>query len=405
VHREGKEITKVLRTILAGVICSASILGAGSAFAQAGNLDTTFGNGGVSVIGFASSGFVIPDAIQLQSDGKILVLVQAGDVGHGVLRLTTSGVPDTTFGSNGAAGLSASSGASMALQPNGQIVIAGVVSTSSGSAVGVQRLNTNGSLDTSFGTNGLATASLGGRGIGVGEVVLVQPNGFILVGIQLEPAGRRQPFQTLQARFNSVGVLDPTFGTQRIAVATGSEGCTALAQLSNGDYLVVDAQDFAEFTANGSVASRITPGMLVASNGSQEPSTPSVFQPNGDYLFGTELFVGEESRAHNSSAEVLRFTETSAADASFANPAFHYIGTGGSGIEAVVNGLAVQPNDDIAVVGNQTTFARSGTTIVNGLARLTPNGNLDPAFGNGGTVVNSVPAGTDELFGVRRNGG
>ena len=55
------------------------------------------------------------------------------------------------------------------------------------------------------------------------------------------------------ARFNSVGALDPAFGTQGIAVANGSQGCTALAQLSNGNYLVVDAQAVAEFTASGSV--------------------------------------------------------------------------------------------------------------------------------------------------------
>jgi hypothetical protein len=97
---------------------------------------------------------------------------------------------------------------------------------------------------------------------------------------------------------------------------------------------------------------------------------------------------------------VLRFTETGAADASFANPAFHYSGTSGSGIEAVVNGLAVQSNGNIVVVGNQTTFAESGKTTVNDLARLTPNGNFDPTFGTGGTVVNSVPAGTDGLDGA-----
>jgi hypothetical protein len=120
VRREEKEMKIRLPIILAGLICSASILGAGSAFAQAGNLDTTFGNGGVSVISFASAGFVVPDAIQLQSDGKILVLVQDGNVGHGVLRFTTSGKLDTTFGSNGVAGLSPSVGASVALQPNGR---------------------------------------------------------------------------------------------------------------------------------------------------------------------------------------------------------------------------------------------------------------------------------------------
>ncbi|MGH6795677.1 MAG: hypothetical protein ACREDD_13115 [Methylocella sp.] len=365
----------------------------------------------MTITSFASAGFVIPDSIRLQSDGKFLVLVQSGNVGYEVLRYTASGVLDTTFGSKGIAVLSPSFatccvGASLDLQPNGQIVIAGLVNSSSGLALGVERLNTNGTPDTSFGSKGLATASLGGRLTGVGVVVLVQPNGFILAGAQLEPTGRRQPFQTMLARFTFDGALDTTFGTQGTAVATGSGGCTALAQLSNGNYLVVAAQAVAEFTAGGSVVSTITPATLSASNGSIEPSTPSVFQPNGDYLFGTELFVGEESRGHNSSAEVLRFTETGAADASFANPTFHYIGTGGSGIEAMVRGLTVQSNGDIVVTGNQTTFTQSGTTIVNGLARLTPNGNLDPAFGTGGTVVNSIPSGTDGLGGavIQANG-
>ena len=37
-------------------------------------------------------------------------------------------------------------------------------------------------------------------------------------------------------------------------------------------------------------------------------------------------------------------------------------------------------------------FTQSGTMSINGLARLTPNGALDSTFGNGGIVVNSIPA-------------
>jgi hypothetical protein len=62
--------------------------------------------------------------------------------------------------------------------------------------------------------------------------------------------------------------------------------------------------------------------------------------------------------------------------------------------------VAVQANGDIVVVGNQVTFTQSGTVTVNGLARLTASGALDPTFGNGETVVNCVPAGTQELSGV-----
>ena len=68
----------------------------------------------------------------------------------------------------------------------------------------------------------------------------------------------------------------------------------------------------------------------------------------------------------------------------------------GSGIEAIVDGLVVQSNGDIVVVGYQITFSQSRTATVNGLARLTPSETLDTTFGSGETVVNTVPP-------VRRN--
>jgi len=331
----------------------------------------------------------VVDALELQG-AKILVLVVSGV--SEVVRYTASGALDTTFGDDGIASLLNGSAISMMQQSNGQIVLAGVLSNSSGSFLAAQRLNANGTQDTSFGKAGLALASLGGRGLGVGEVVLVQPNGSILVGAQLEPTGRRQPFQVMLARFTSTGALDTTFGSGGISIATASGGCTALALLANGDYLVVSAQAVAEFSPSGSALSTITSSTLVASNGSNEPnSSGSVFQPNGDYLENTQLFVGEESRAHNSSVQVFRFTETGAADTTFADPSFHYVGVGGADIQAAPAAVAVAPNGDIVVAGNQEMFARSGDTILNGLARLTPSGELDTTFGGGGTVANSDP--------------
>ena len=150
----------------------------------------------------------------------------------------------------------------------------------------------------------------------------MQPNGFILVGVQLEPTALRQPSQTMLARFTFDGVLDTTFGTQGIAVATGSGGCTALAQLSNGGYPVVNAQGVVEFTASGSVASTVT----------RERSSPATEAANLRRRASSSrmaiIFLApssssvKNSRVHNSSAEVLRFTETGAADASLANPLY-----------------------------------------------------------------------------------
>ncbi len=382
----------VMRFAMPGMIFLASILMAGSAFGQAGTLDKRFGSGGTTITSFGSSGVGLINALQLQSDGKILVLVEAG-ANNEVARYATTGALDTTFGSNGIVVLNPPLG-SMAQQGNGQIVFAGVVSNSTGNFLAVSRLNANGTQDTSFGTGGVGLASLGNRSVNVGQAVLVQPNGDIIMCQTLEPVGRRQPFQVMLARFTSTGRLDGTFGSGGTVVATGANGCDAIAQLSDGGYLVPNGQTIAQFTANGTVVSPVTGGTVIAFTKYNFLFTPSLFQANGDYLVGEDIFVGEESRGHNSSVKVFRFTDTGAADPNFTPTSFHFIPPGGFNIEALVSSLAVGPNGDITVAGQQVFFSSSGNTVFNGLARLTPSGALDTTFGKGGVIANHVPAGS-----------
>jgi uncharacterized delta-60 repeat protein len=353
----------------------------------AGSMDTTFGTNGVALTSVTGVNGIVNSMLMQGND----ILVYVG--GAAVLRYTAAGALDATFGSNGITVLATPIGGSLALQSNSQIVIGGVVTPSTGgAALGVERLNSNGTQDTAFGSGGLALVSLGTRAPNVGSAVLVQPNGNIVVCSTLISVGRGQPYQVALARFTSSGALDTTFGNDGLAIATGANGCTVMALLSNGDYLVVNSQGVAQFAANGAVRSAVSGGTVVATSQSSSAFEPSIFQANGDYLLGTEVFIGEESRGHNSAGQVLRFTETGSPDPTFANLTFHYVGTGGSGIEALVRGVAVQPNGDIVAVGDQITFAQSGQTSVNGLARLTPTGSLDPTFGSGGTVVNNLPA-------------
>ena len=172
-----------------------------------------------------------------------------------------------------------------------------------------------------------------------------------------------------------------------------------LALLSTGEILVVNGQGIAQFTPEGSLESTVTGGTLLESAGSESPSSVSRFYPNGDYLLATPLDIGP-GRAHNTAVEVLRFTATGGADSTFANPTFRFVGTGGSGIEDVPSGIAIQATGDIVVVGQHFTQNTSGSSTLNGLARLTPNGSLDSTFGTGGTVTNSVPTGAQGLDGV-----
>lgn len=378
--------------VVACVLCLGMALRPKAAHAAAGSIDKTFGQNGVTVTSLAGTEGIV-NSVLLQSDGKILVF--AG--GSTVLRYTTSGALDANFGSAGIRSLSTSVGGSLALQPDSQIVIGGVVTPSTGGVeLGVERLNPNGSDDSSFGNNGLAVVSLGTRSPSVGSATLIYPAtgpnaSDILVCTTLISAGRRLPYQVALARFTSSGVLDTTFGSQGLSIQTGANGCSTLALLSTGDVLVVNTTAVAQFSSTGTPRSTATGGTIVATSQSNAAFEPSIFDASGDYLFGGQLFVGEESRGHNSSAQVQRFAQTGT---QAGNATFHYIGNGGSGIEALVQAIAADSSGHVVAAGGQTTFAQSGVTTVNGIARLqVQNGSLvlDPTFGNGGTLVNNFP--------------
>ena len=380
-------------SILASVLFLGLSLGVQYAQAAAGALDTTFGTNGTTVTSVANADAILNSMLALSDDN---ILVFTG--GAALLQYTSNGALDTSFGSKGVVALSTPITGSLAVQPNGQIVLGGVVTPSGGGAeLGAERLNGNGTLDTSFGSGGVAVVSLGTRAPNVGTAVLLYPasapdGGDILVCTTLISAGRHLPYQTALARFTPSGQPDTTFGTQGLSIQTGVSGCTALALLSTGDILVVNTNEVAQFNSSGVAESTVTGGTILATSQSSSTFEASIFDPSGDFLFGSELFVGEESRAHNSSAQVQRFSQTGA---QVADATFHYVGSGGSGIQAIVQAVAAQGNFVVAA-GGQTTFAQSGETTVNGLARLQVQSNgsltLDPTFGSGGTLVNNLPA-------------
>ena len=376
-------VQKPIRFLLPGVLAIGQLIGMESAHGAAGSLDPTFGTGGVAITNLGLGGV---NSIRLQSTGDIIVLVLA-PASNEVLRYTTEGELDTNFGNNGVA---VAIGGSMSIAASDQIVVAGIGTDRNNSqiALEVERLNANGSIDTTFGNNGLALADLGNRSP-FNSVVLTEPDGSVLACASLFPTGRRGPSQIALAHFTSSGALDTSFGSGGSVIANPPGACDALALLSNGNILVLAGQAVAEYTSKGSVLPTISAAKIAAT----EPASAfNVFQSeDGDYLYAFDLFVGEESRGHDSSVEVQRFTENGTPDATFANPSFHFIPPGGPEIQAVVQGVAVAPNGDIVVVGSQTHFTQPGPITSNGLARLTSAGALDPTFGNGGLLANVLP--------------
>lgn len=133
-------------------------------------MDATF-NGNGKILTSISTGTDEAQDVAIQADGKIVV---AGYSSNGtnfdyvVVRYNTDGTLDNTFGASGKLVLNISNydmAYAVAINTDGKIYVAGITGATSfygGGNFGVVRLNPNGTTDTTFGTNGVATVTFPG---------------------------------------------------------------------------------------------------------------------------------------------------------------------------------------------------------------------------------------------------
>ena len=203
-----------------------------------GSRDTSFGTNGQTVLDLGSNTIDEAYSMVTQADGKILIAgstharpagatVGQPNYNYGVVRLNANGSLDTSFGTNGQALLdlgsdSSDSAYSMVTQADGKILIAGTTDaqpaggTGKSTNYGVVRLNANGSLDTSFGTNGQTLLDLGSNTGDDARSIVAQADGKILIAgfTTALPAGARLRSTNYGVvRLNANGNLDTNFGT------------------------------------------------------------------------------------------------------------------------------------------------------------------------------------------------
>jgi uncharacterized delta-60 repeat protein len=154
-----------------------------------GSLDTVFGSGGIVITSIGSGNDFIW-SVAIQTDGKI---VAVGDSNNGMfddfalVRYNTNGSLDTNFGSGGIVTTNiGDSGMAycVAIQSDGKIIAAGLKTHSPpliAEDFALARYNINGSLDTNFGSNGIVATAMGGASA-VASVAIQQDGKMVAAG-------------------------------------------------------------------------------------------------------------------------------------------------------------------------------------------------------------------------------
>lgn len=173
----------------------------------AGDLDSTFGVGGHVETEYATSTEASRAfASVVQSDGKIIAAWEGG-----IARSLPNGSLDTTFGVGGQVQYPYFT-RSIALQTNGSFVVAGATSSVGNPRFVVSRYSSNGTIDTTFDSDGHAQLSFGGTSEYATDIA-VQANGrLVVVGVS--------DSQIAVARLTAAGALDTTFSGDGLLLKT-----------------------------------------------------------------------------------------------------------------------------------------------------------------------------------------
>lgn len=192
------------------------------------NLDLNFGNNGQLTTEFSiyeDQAF----AITVQPDGRILVAGQSengSDTDFAIARYLKNGKPDKSFNYNGqvtvAVGSGNDAGHALIVQEDGKILVAGTTDNGDDLDVAVIRLLANGLPDMDFSEDGLVTISLP-KSDDMANDILLQKDGKIILAGTSEASDTKHIFL---ARLNSNGSLDKNFGTEGLLKVTTNDSNT-----------------------------------------------------------------------------------------------------------------------------------------------------------------------------------
>jgi uncharacterized delta-60 repeat protein len=377
------------RIVIAGsVFDSSNTQAADNDFALArytpdGQLDASFGNGGLVVTKFFTNSSDQAKSIAIQSDGKIVVagVTQTGGTSYmAIARYLPNGQLDTTFHSDGKADLEfgnrSSEAWAVAIQSDGRIVVAGRAwdNFTGDSDFALSRLNADGSLDLDFGVFGSTTTPFLDQAdlsdpfqqpYDVAQALLLQPDGKIVA------AGYSNLWPDFFGdmaivRYTTTGAIDTGFGTAgtgkvRIDFNGIHDEVTGAALQPDGGIVL---GGFAR-NAVGGLRWEFALARLDA-NGIPDPA----FDDDGRVTTridpfdaqGTDLGLQADGRIvvagnHGNNVALARYRTNGALDTSFSSDGIATTDLGG--LEAV-SALAIQADGKIVTTGRALPLSGGG---------------------------------------------
>ena len=372
------------------------------------SFDTTFGTGGKFTFSVSPS-IDIPYSSALQPDGKIVV---AGFCSYSfyyvcVSRINSNGTLDNTFGPGGTyvgtVGVITTNNAQVVVLADGKILFGAHCTSGGQDDFCLLRLTASGTLDGTFGTSGVVNTDFAGLNDVIYGLYAVPGGRIVAAGRCDLGAG----FQFCIARYQSNGALDTTFGSSlngRVTLSlspTGASRARGLAIQADGKLLLHGACDYnaftelcmARFSANGALDSTFgTSGIVhTTAYGGSFTGNGAAFQADG------KLVVAGTCASDVCAA---RFLENGAIDSTFGASGFSRINFGPGPTIDYAGVVNVQSDGKIIVDG----VCQISTTFENCLLRLNTDGSLDLSFsasgkfnfvddprggGGGGTLIQS----------------
>jgi uncharacterized delta-60 repeat protein len=376
---------------------------------SAGNPDWSFGNGGKLTIGFDNHGVNddYARAIAVYPDGRFIVAGTAHIYTDefAVMRFKADGTRDNSFGTNGVViannGFFHDRAYAAAIQPDGKIVVSGYAF---GDDFFTIRLNPNGSLDPSFGWGGKVTTDFAGFNDQAHGVHL-QGDKIVVTGWAATGEDNAAK-QFAAVRYLSNGSVDTSYGTNgkvMIPMATDADGNGSLIQ-PDGKVIIagrtlnspgVYGVGLARLNTNGSLDNSFgTGGKVLTSFGPVDETLNAItLQPNGKIVA-----VGNAQFGSYFDTMAMRLNANGSPDTSF--------GTGGmlranfSLDNDSGNSVLIRPDGKIVIAGSY--YEGNGDDMY--VARLWPNGARDIQFGSSGVSRVQMSLKYDQAWAVAIQG-